>query len=342
MLIIDSGCSKTVAGKPWMDCYLDQLSIDVKKDMKIHQSNNVFRFGKGSPVMSLGTIKLPAKIGSREVTIETDIVDVEIPLLLSKESLKLAGTILDFNCDTALMFGEKQTLIATESGHYAIPLTPAVDSMQVDEQITLINKAHNNGNSFDTRKSAEKLHRQFGHCSAERLVRLIRMSKLWNSENEKSLIVEVNRVSNECNICKQYKKAPPTPVTCLPLAKEFNDVVAMDLIVITHGVYILHLIDLFTRYSVACVRSSKRQDQIVDAVMKAWVSYFGTPRRFLADNGGEFANAEYREMCENFNIDMMKTAAESPWSNGVCERHNAVIKEWRNRNVRWEPLLPGL
>ena len=28
-----------------------------------------------------------------------------------------------------------------------------------------------------------------------------------------------------------------------------------------------------------------------------------------------------------FNIEEAKTAAESPWSNGVCERHNAVIKE---------------
>ena len=30
-------------------------------------------------------------------------------------------------------------------------------------------------------------------------------------------------------------------------------------------------------------------------------------------------------MSENLNIEIMTTAAESPWSNGVCERHNAVI-----------------
>jgi len=325
--VIDSGCSKTVAGRQWMDCYLEQVNTEANENMKTEKSNNVFRFGKGTPVVSQGRIKLPAKIGSKMVTIETDIVDVDIPLLLSKESLKMAGTVLDFNHDSALMFGEQQTLIATESGHYAIPLTPAVDSMQIDEQITLLNKVHKDENAFDTRKSAEKLHRQFGHCSAERLTRLIQTSKLWNEENEKLLSDEVTRVSKECNICKQYKKAPPTPVVCLPLANEFNDVVAMDLIVMKHGVYILHIIDLFTRYSVACVRTSKRPNQIIDAIMKTWVSYFGTPRRFLADNGGEFSNAEYREMCENLNIDMMKTAAESPWSNGVCERHNAVIKE---------------
>ena len=113
----------------------------------------------------------------------------------------------------------------------------------------------------------------------------------------------------------------------IPLASEFNQIVAMDLITYEQGVWILHLIDLFSRYSVACVRRSKKQDVMVDAIMKIWISYFGQPRKFFADNGGEFLNEEYREMCEMFNIEEAKTAAESPWANGVCERHNAVIKE---------------
>ena len=75
------------------------------------------------------------------------------------------------------------------------------------------------------------------------------------------------------------------------------------------------------------MRHSKRQDAIVDAVLKTWISYFGQPQRFLADNGTEFANEECKSMCEMFNIEMAKTAAESPWSNGLCERHNGVIEE---------------
>ena len=323
--VIDSGCSKTVSGKQWVQCYLQQLNTGEKHEMFLNNSSNSFRFGKGSPVLSCGKIKLPAKIGSKNVMIETDVVDVEIPMLLSKESLKMAGAVLDFNHDTAIMFGEKQTLIATESGHYAIPLNPGVDSMRMEEHITMINTTHNKS-PFVATTAAQKLHRQFGHCSAERLTRLIKSSKLWNAENEKALIKEVERVSSVCEICRKYKKTPASPVACLPLANEFNEVVAMDLIVFTHGKYILHLIDMFTRYSVACVRGSKRQSHIVDAIMKIWVSYFGCPKRFLADNGGEFANTEYREMCENLGVDMMKTAAESPWSNGLCERHNAVIK----------------
>ena len=30
-------------------------------------------------------------------------------------------------------------------------------------------------------------------------------------------------------------------------------------------------------------------------------------------------------MCESLNIVVLTTAAESPWSNGLCERHNAVL-----------------
>ena len=32
-----------------------------------------------------------------------------------------------------------------------------------------------------------------------------------------------------------------------------------------------------------------------------------------------------KTMCENFNIRIRTTAAESPWSNGLVEDHNAIL-----------------
>ena len=61
-----------------------------------------------------------------------------------------------------------------------------------------------------------------------------------------------------------------------------------------------------SRYSVACVRRSKKPSFFFDALLK---TYFGQLQRFLATNGGEFANDEYREMCNAFNIVVTKTAA---------------------------------
>ena len=72
----------------------------------------------------------------------------------------------------------------------------------------------------------------------------------------------------------------------LPLASQFNHTVAMDLKSYANGVWILHLIDTFTKYSAACVVKSKDKDVIVEAIFKIWISYFGRPKRFYADNGG--------------------------------------------------------
>ena len=90
--------------------------------------------------------------------------------------------------------------------------------------------------------------------------------------------------------CRYHELSNSTikPVVCLSLAKVFNESVAMDLKTIESSV--LHIIDHSTRFSAAGVISCKRMDVIVDTVMKLWVSVFGTPGRFLTDNGLEFGN----------------------------------------------------
>ena len=45
------------------------------------------------------------------------------------------------------------------------------------------------------------------------------------------------------------------------------------------------------------------------------------------DNGGEFVSKDFIDFCENFNIKIKTTSAESPWSNRICECHNAIITE---------------
>ena len=45
--------------------------------------------------------------------------------------------------------------------------------------------------------------------------------------------------------------------------------------------------------------------------MKRWVAYFGKPKKFIADNGGEFSGVEYTDMCEMFDVEVMKTMAHS-------------------------------
>ena len=90
MAILDSGCSKTVCGRNWLVAYLDSLSVLDKKSVKKCTSSNTFRFGDGHIVESLGGIDIPCYIGGKKMILHTDIVNCDIPLLISRDSLHKA------------------------------------------------------------------------------------------------------------------------------------------------------------------------------------------------------------------------------------------------------------
>ena len=73
---------------------------------------------------------------------------------------------------------------------------------------------------------------------------------------------------------------------------------------------------------------SKDAAVIVTKIMNCWISLFGPPTRYLlSDNGGEFNNDLMRSLGEQFDFDIRTTAGYSPFSNGICERHNATLTE---------------
>ena len=103
-----------------------------------------------------------------------------------------------------------------------------------------------------------------------------------------------------------------------------------------YGNLILHLIDHATRFSVATSVALKSREEITKTIFKSWRSIFGPPLNFFSDNGGKFSNDDFHEMYESMNIKIKKTAAESPFSNKLCERHNAVLEYMRithNKNI---------
>ena len=63
----------------------------------------------------------------------------------------------------------------------------------------------------------------------------------------------------------------------------------------------------------------------MEEILNSWICIFGPPTKFLSDSGREFTNQDLLDLCEKMNIVVKTTAAESPWSNGLVEQHNAVI-----------------
>lgn len=328
--VVDTACNKTVAGQIWIDLYLDSLDDNNRDQITYSHSDSVFRFGGDRVLRSLGKITFPCSIAGTECTITTDIVDSTIPLLLSKESMKKAGMKLDLTEDKCIIFEKEIDLTCTSSGHYAITLDqPPVHR---GEMVVLIAESENK----DLYSTVSKLHKQFCHPSSKRLSALLKDAGFSNNDYHSC----VKEVTEKCEVCLKFKKTPARPVVCLPLATEFNQVVAMDLKVWDKkkNIYFLHMIDLATRFCLSVVIRNKNPPTIINKVVLAWIgSGPGAPGKFLADNGGEFANSEYRDMCENLNVDVANTPGQSPWSNGTCERNHAVIDDCVHKVVEDNP-----
>ena len=121
--VFDSGASKTVCSETWMNCYKETLSIEDQNSITSEPSSTYFKFGDGRKVPSIMKVTIPATIGGQKVSIRTNIVKEEIPLLPSKESMKKANTHIDFANDKVTMFGNQQDLLTTSFGHYAVSIS---------------------------------------------------------------------------------------------------------------------------------------------------------------------------------------------------------------------------
>ena len=86
--VVDTACTKTVDGLHWFNSYIDSLDEEQRKKVKIIESSTSFKFGGSRQVKSQKCARIPAQIGDKSCLIEMEVVKDNIPLLLSKSSLK--------------------------------------------------------------------------------------------------------------------------------------------------------------------------------------------------------------------------------------------------------------
>ena len=67
----------------------------------------MFKFGDNKMIKSNRCVKIPVKIAETPVILSTDVIDYDIPLLLSQEAMKKAKTQIDFCEDKVHIFGRK-------------------------------------------------------------------------------------------------------------------------------------------------------------------------------------------------------------------------------------------
>ena len=125
-------------------------------------------------VKSIKRVNIPAVIGKQRITIDTNVVQEDIPLLLSKSSLKKAKSEINFYDNSIQMFGQKHNLIETQSGHYVLPLKEernVLESINTDTSMKCVLVCEK---VMTSKEKTLKLHRQFAHPTLGRMIKLLK------------------------------------------------------------------------------------------------------------------------------------------------------------------------
>ena len=115
--------------------------------------------------------KIPAQIGDTKCSIETEVVDIDLPLLFIKDSLKRAKAVLDMCNNKATMFHEPVELNYTSTGHYCIDISGKQETKYNKESEILF--LEGKVNESEKKQTILKLHKQCGHASTANLKKLM-------------------------------------------------------------------------------------------------------------------------------------------------------------------------
>ena len=338
--IVDTGCQKTCANAEWVDNYVKNLPEVFRDKVKQKPSQNKFKFGNPQVYKSLKYVLLPVKIGSQIKLLGTDVVEADIPLLLSRENFKNLGMKITFTkgqdqANYIEIEGENRKFPMQQiGGHDWLDLMPGMDDIPVDTVQQIL--ANNTGADRDDRNlrkkysdDVQKLHIQMACPPMAKMESMLKTGGNWRDFSKEVLLnIYKNCPSKDCRArlyCQKTKKVAWRQV------EKMGDLVAMDL-KISEGseANILYMVDVATSYVLAVVIENKTPAHIAQKIFEKWYgNSYPRIKQIITDNGLEFTGGPMVEFMQYMNIKHKTSVALTPEQNGVCERIHAVC----DRNI---------
>ena len=188
-----------------------------------------------------------------------------------------------------------------------------------------------------------------GHMGVRRTLHQVQRRAYWPGWKE-----DVRRYCARCPECSTYHRGGPKKQGALrpQLVGEPWERVAIDLTgphptSRSGHVYILTVIDLFTKWAEAIPLRNKEAVTVARALMDVVFSRFGVPLQLLSDNGKEFDNIVLKEICRLLEVDKIRTTTYQARTNGGVERlhrtMNSMLAKVVAENQRdWDQHLPHL
>lgn len=164
-----------------------------------------------------------------------------------------------------------------------------------------------------------------GHPGISKMKSILRERVWWPSMGKST-----EKWVEACKTCVlNSRKEPPTPMQRTKLPEAPWDFLAADFcgpFGIFGGIYVLTLLDYFTRFMLAAVIKATDFES-TEKVLSQIFDTYGFPGALKTDNGPPFNSAAYREYCENRGISPVFSWPLTPQQNGMAERAMQVVNK---------------
>ena len=175
-----------------------------------------------------------------------------------------------------------------------------------------------------------------------------KLKQLFYFQNMLSTTKEYVR---SCLSCQQRKGSAfvRASLSAVPEVSQPLDRVSADLMDLHSSYrgnrYVLSIVDHMSRYLQLIPLPNKDAETVANAFMENFVTLFGVPRMLTTDNGSEFKNRIFTEVCDILKTKLHFTTPFHPQSNGLVERTNRCVKDClailcRDVPLSWDEFLP--
>ena len=198
-----------------------------------------------------------------------------------------------------------------------------------------------------TKSGLTKLHRQLWHIQANQLFE--RIKTVIDPDHHTQVRKLLDQIIKECPVCRKFQRPQthPTGKSGGLWARYPGQIVAADTFYFKFGnakVAIIHCVDLFSGYSVLylCPKPDPTAEDSISALLK-WSELFGDlPTVVFTDQGGEFRNQKMTSFLSQHTVTHLFSPPQSPYSNGVNEKHNGLVKVFLGKLYESCPQAPLL
>ena len=191
-------------------------------------------------------------------------------------------------------------------------------------------------------KALEESHIKLsGHLGMYKSIKQTENYFYWNN-----MLSDVKKYVRECLVCQQHKSSAglqqlwqELPAVHAPLERVSVDV--LDCVSGYQGYrYILSILDHYSRYIKLYALKTKGAEAVIQPFGR-YVSDFGAPATLLADNGGEFTEAAFKDLCRRHRIYI---TPYHPQGNSLSEQMhrtcNSVLRSLcKGYPLRWPHML---